>query len=544
MSRREALLSAVGVFVIALLTRVFFAAQIVFPKPEDTAYYVDVAANLLAGRGLVFDALWSYATEPLVVPRAAFEVWLPLPTFLAAVPMAMLGPTFQAAQVSSVIVGALVPVLAWRLAADVAQEVGLPAGRARTLALGTGLTTAVYLPLLLHSALPDSTMPFAALALGGCLLMARLARTPPARLADPRLLGLGVLIGLTALTRNEAVWLGLAWAAVVWFGIPATRSHRAALIGIVGAIALVVFAPWAARNYAEFGTPLPAQAATNALSLSGLDIFAWNDPPTLARYLAVGPARLVELRVIGIGHNIVNVLLLLGIPISIVGLSALPIVQRSVTLRPLLLFSLVTFLFTSLVFPVATTWGTFLHAAGPVHVLLVIAALLALDGGIERVGRLRGWTKPVAWLGATLAIFGSVLFSFVLLGAFGRGSIETRDYYNALTERMAVAGHPLDETAGPVLSDFPIWIADTQDVPALALPDEPPMDVLELAGEFPGTRLVVLSEGDDHRHWPEDLEAGAPGSECFREVDIGVAPGATLQADPLAETRVFEIVCP
>ena len=35
--------------------------------------------------------------------------------------------------------------------------------------------TAVYLPLLLHSALPDSTMLFTVLALGACLLMSRLA---------------------------------------------------------------------------------------------------------------------------------------------------------------------------------------------------------------------------------------------------------------------------------------------------------------------------------------------------------------------------------
>ena len=38
------------------------------------------------------------------------------------------------------------PVLAWRLGADVAAELGLPAGRARTLALGVGLTAAVELP--------------------------------------------------------------------------------------------------------------------------------------------------------------------------------------------------------------------------------------------------------------------------------------------------------------------------------------------------------------------------------------------------------------
>src|SRR5688572_26467234 len=178
MSRREGWLSVALIVAVAIVVRAVVAAQIVFPKPEDTAYYVQVARNLLEGRGLVSDSLWSYATPPLVFPRPAFEVWLPLPTFLAAIPMAILGTSFAAAQVSSVLVGALVAVLAWRLAADVAEERGLPSGRARTLAVGTGVTAALYLPLVLHSALPDSTMPFAALVLTACLLMTRIVRDP------------------------------------------------------------------------------------------------------------------------------------------------------------------------------------------------------------------------------------------------------------------------------------------------------------------------------------------------------------------------------
>ena len=102
-----------------------------------------------------------------------------------------------------------------------------------------GLTAAVYLPLVLHSALPDSTMPFAALALGACLLMTRIARDPRgARLADPRVIGLGVLIGLAALTRNEALWLGLAWAIVAWRAGGLDRAARLRLIGVAGVVAV------------------------------------------------------------------------------------------------------------------------------------------------------------------------------------------------------------------------------------------------------------------------------------------------------------------
>ena len=392
MTRREAVASAAGIFVVALLVRIVFASQIVFPKPEDTAYYVGVARNLVEGRGLVSDALWSYQTPPLEFPRQAFEVWLPLPSLLAAIPMALLGATFAAAQWSSVVLGAIVPVLAWRLAADVAAERGLPTGRARTLAIGTGLTCAVYLPLVLHSALPDSTMPFAVLALSACLLMARIARDPRGgRLLDPRLIGLGVLIGLAALTRNEAVYIGLAWLIVVAGIAGLDRRARAGLVVAVAGVAVLVFLPWAIRDWLTFGSPLPGQAVANAFSVTGTDIFAWNDPPTLSRYLAVGPARLVEMRVVGLAHNLFSVLLLPGLPVSLIGFIGLPWAIRGAAIRPLVIVSVAAFVVTSLVFPVATTWGTFLHAAGPVQVLLVISAMLALDALIARV-------EPPAWL--------------------------------------------------------------------------------------------------------------------------------------------------
>src|SRR6185436_13843716 len=99
-------------------------------------------------------------------------------------------------------------------------------GRARTLAIGAGLTAAVYLPLVLASVQPDSTMPFAALVLVACPLMARLARRAGGvREARRRALtqwALGLVLGVAALTRNEAIWLALAYAIVEWRAVGAT----------------------------------------------------------------------------------------------------------------------------------------------------------------------------------------------------------------------------------------------------------------------------------------------------------------------------------
>ena len=543
-TRDEMIVTAVSIFVVSLIARAYFAAQIVFPKPEDTAYYVGVARNLLEGRGLVSDALWSYQTPPLIFPRPAFEVWLPLPTFLAAIPMALFGPSFAAAQVSSVIVGAIVPVLAWRLAIDVAGERRLSVERARWVGIGAGLTTAVYLPLLLSSALPDSTMPFAVIVLGACLLMTRIVRDPRgAALTDPRLIALGILLGLGALTRNETVWLALIWAAMAWFAVQRPAAERMRLIGVVAVVAAAVFAPWAYRNLVVLGSPLPGQAVTNALYLSGFDIFAWNDPPTLARHLAIGPAALVGLRVAGLAHNLFNVLVLLGIPVSVIGLLALPWQGRGFVLRPLLAIGLIMFFVTSLLFPAATQWGTFLHAAAPVHVLIVLAAVLALDIGIARLGRRMAWTNPIAWLGTAVGLGSSLLFSLALLPQFGGGSHGTQDLYVELGARMAAIGRPLDATAGPVITNFPIWMAETHRIPSLALPDEPPEDVLDLARTFPGTRLMILISPEG-KHWPADVGAGLPGSECFRPVALGPPIGGSAGQDILEDVLVYEISCP
>ena len=558
MSRRENWLGPEVVFVAALAVRALAALQIPYPVPEDTAYYVAVARNLLEGRGLVSDALWSYQTPPLVVPRAAFEVWMPLATFLDAVPMALLGATFRAAQVSAVLMGALVPVLAWRLAADVAAERGMSAGRARTLALGTGLVAAAYGPLVVHGALPDSTTPFTVLALAACLLMARILRDPRSgTVRDPRLLGLGVVLGVAALARNEALWVALTWAVLAWFSArgPLGRLDRGArlrLIAIPAVVSIAIYLPWMLRDWLAFGSPLPGQALANALSVKGFDIFAWQDRPTLARYLAQGLGGLVGARVDGFEHNLFDVLLIPAIPAGPIGLVALPWQGRGGALRPLLLLSAITFTATTLFFPVSTTWGTFLHTAGPVQVLLLIACLLALDGLLARIGRLRGWTRPVAWLGPVLVAATAIPVLAISVASIASVGREVEARYTALGARLTAAGLP-PASAAPIIADFPIWTAWSLQVPTLGLPDESPASVLDLARQFDAHVLVVSGS---HGIWPGVLAQGGSDASCFVPIDLGAgtaalsappdvsAPsGSAGTSDPLAGTHAYRIAC-
>jgi hypothetical protein len=564
-SRREAWLSAAAVFAVALVVRVIGAAAIVFPVPEDTAYYAGVARNLVEGRGLISDALWSYQTQPLIVPRAAFEIWMPLPSLLAAVPMALAGAAnwFRAAQVVSVLAGSAIAVMAWRLGADVAAELNLPAGRARTMGVGAGLLAAVFGPLVLFAALPDSTALFAAFSLAACLLMTRITAreslaqtsgdaaagrgTPAVRGAaaaaaqHAHLVALGLLLGLAALTRSEAVWLALTWAVVAWLWTPGSRRHRIFLIGLPAVVAILVVAPWLIRDWLVFGTPLPGQSAVNAIFVHSTDVFAYRDTPTLGRFLAEGPAGLAGIYAGGLANDIFSVLLVPAFPVGLVGLAALPWAGRRRALRPLVLVSVFTFLATSLMFPVATQSGTYLHASEAALVLAAVCCLVVLDQAIVRIGRIRHWTRPVAWLGPAFAIAAAAPLCFVSVNSVAGQASYTSSRYETLAVAMAGAGVPLDNSS-PVITDTPIWLAEAARVRTLALPEESPASVLDLANRF-GARLVVVRDSTD-REWPAILAQGGAASKCFQEVPLAdISGNKPEKGSQLAEIHVFRIVC-
>jgi len=365
---------------------------------------------------------------------------------------------------------------------------------------------------------------------------------------------LGVLLGLAALTRNDAIWLALVWALIAW-RIARNTSHDGSgrwrawleLVWPSAIAALILFAPWAIHDWLAFGSPFPGQAVSNALFLDGRDVFAWQDRPTLSRYLDAGLPKLLELRWTGALHNLLNVLLLLGVPVSILGLIGLPAALDGKSrlddpLRAVGWFSVLTFSVASLVFPVSTTWGTFLHGAGAIHVLLVISALLVLDAVIGWVGARRGWTRPVAWLGPAFAIAGCLLFSGVLLADDGRASRATAEKYEALAAALVDPSFaaPLDAEPGPIITDFPIWLAEATRHHTIALPNEAPDSILDLASTFdPPARLLVV-DAANAGVWPAVIFSGGPRSECFVPLDL---PAVAGHPGALDDVLAFRIRC-
>jgi len=78
-------------------------------------------------------------------------------------------------------------------------------------------------------------------------------------------------------------------------------------------------------------------------------------------------------------------------------------------------------------------------------------------------------------------------------------------------------------------------------VPALALPNEAPSSVANLAQHFNAQLLVLTSP--DRGVWPGVLTGGDPASACFHELTLPV-PSNPADAAAVKDVRAWRIACP
>ncbi len=129
-------------------------------------------------------------------------------------------------------------------------------------------------------------------------------------------------------------------------------------------------------------------------------IFSVHDRPTLAAWLAQGVGAIASAPVRARGTQLIDTVLHGAFPVGVVGMLSLvgaaPPTERSdspTALVVLLLSGGLTFLATALLFPVATLWGTFAHASGPLLVGLIVATVLGIDALMTRISIARHWEQ-------------------------------------------------------------------------------------------------------------------------------------------------------
>jgi hypothetical protein len=277
------------------------------------------------------------------------------------------------------------------------------------------------------------------------------------------------------------------------------------------------------RQWLVFGTPLPGQTAANAFSISPNDIFGWSAPaPSLSTYLAAGPAALVDQRLEALRHNLVDVLVMPALPWSVVGLAGVVLLWRARPIRLLIATAVLTFLADTLLFPVATLYGTFLHGSAPV------LALLAIGTADLAVGAAR-WAMRHPNGAELAALTGGVAVVWCLLGT-SFGAADYAAWANDVSTRYEALGDGLDASIAPdtvVIASHPSWVWRETGYPSVVLPDEDAASVLSLAAAYHAS--VVVVDGVDGP-WP----AAASTTACLVPLDLpATARGITA----------FQVVC-
>jgi hypothetical protein len=541
-----------GLYLLALVIRLLAVGQLPFPVFEPSAYYAAVAGNLVRGEGLVTHAVWSFATPPLEVPKPAFTLWQPMSSLISALAMSALGPTYWSAQVAGAAMGALLAPMAWALGHQSARLARLDARRAGAVALASGLLGAILGPFVLASAVPDSYTPFTVFAVSAALLMPGALGLADDSQGEPtwrtqrgRGLALGLTLGLAYLSRQEAVWLGLTVLIMLAWGHrsrPAGARRGAVLARlwpvILGASTVVL--PWLAYNAVEVGSAFPGQAVENMFLVRNEDIYAFLERPTAERYLAQGPATLLSNPIAAAIDGLVSVVLLPAFPIGLLGLAGLVSLHRSPALRrpsaltALLVCGGLTFLGTVLIFPVATRWGTFMHASGPLLVALTVVAALTADAALARISRLRGWRQPNIVLGPLTLVAVTVVLSLLQVSLLSSQSEAGRSRYETLAARLSeVAAGAGTEVPATLITDRPMWLSEAVGRQAVALPDEGLGSIMALSRQFAAPWVVVVEERGRYPAAFLDPSARACLAELPVEMDTG---GGSAWLFKLADT--------
>ena len=514
--------AVVALTVIAFLLRLAAGLAQHTVVPEYAAYYATVAEQVAGGHGLTVPYAWSYLTPALAnglaLPRPAFDVWLPAAS-LVSVPLVWAFGGVLASRLAGALAGAaLVPLVAM-LAGRTARATGRETRDADAVALVAATLVAITQPLVTGSIASDSQALFGVTVLGGVLAVEWALRT-----GRPRDLTLaGLVLGAGLLTRNETLYLLVPVVVVALWTAPGTRMERSSRVVLLVTVAAACYAPWAVRQLLTFGTAFPGQTAANAFSISPNDIFGWRaPPPTLATYLAAGPAALLGQRTAALGHNIVDVLLQPALPWSVVGLAGVAMLWRARPLRLLIAMAFVTLLADTLVFPVATQYGTFLHGSVPVLALLAIGAADLAVGAARWASRFRGGWELAAFVGAGAAVW--------CLASTSSGAADYAKWangvpvrYQALADGLAASNAP----SGIVIATHPSWVWREAGYPAVVLPDEDAARVLSLAAAYNAT--VVVVDGVDGP-WPD----AASTTPCLVPIDL------PPDASPIS---AFQVVC-
>jgi hypothetical protein len=520
------LLLALLLFVAGLGVRWLYAGSITFPPSDEPAFYLTTAENVLTGRGLEVDALWSYQFPFSNVTHPSHEHWMPLTTGVIAAALALqralagvLETSLQIAQMPGIILGALLAPLTYlfgrrALPGDVGS-IPEPWAGSRWVSISAALLVALNPMLSYQSASMDSSAPLALLTAWALALAVR-------RPGDQGgYFSVGLLTALAYLTHTSGLLLlvavPLAWwllpaprrfqtalpdnpaAKLVWEHWPRERGveeeQRAALgpslfnvLDLAVAFALIV-TPWLIRNFLTFGTPLPTLPLSQVWLSDYTDTFNYLSHPTLQTWLAQGWRVLLDQRLQALLHN-GQVFLLSTFPWGLLALPGLWLLRREWSFFPSLIYGLLLFFGVALVSPISSMAGAFQHSLGAWMPFLALAAIYTLQRVAQPVRQLRK-QADIASIAAVIALLLLATLPLTrVLPAVAEHQRATKEQFQAEADWLVQHTAPGDV----VMTTQTYSLNYASKHPTIVLPGNEPPDSAWAAAQQFGARFLIISQ--------------------------------------------------
>lgn len=227
---------------------------------HDGAEYIDIARNLLAGRGLVSHLVYNlnYRLDVIPYPVALFPPLFPILVFLA---FGLGGASFFVAGLVNVIFYSLLPLMLFVLAERISGD--------RKLSLLASLLL-TFNPIIIGASnqiLTEASFTFFSLVFLFFLFNKK------ASVFDNALAGL--FLALASLVRIQGLILLMPIALIyfIFFASPLSWKKKCKALLVVAIFACLTLSPWLVRNYLVFGQPIyfSENSATWLQTYQGVD---------------------------------------------------------------------------------------------------------------------------------------------------------------------------------------------------------------------------------------------------------------------------------
>lgn len=368
------------------------AVKLIAMLPVDAAglgdpnYYEDIAQSFARGEGLTSRCAWNLMHLPDTLPAPGCAYWGPGVPLIAGLAHTLFGPSVRAAQGAMIALSMLLAALAVLLAS---RALTSPAGP-----VFAGLLIAFHLQLTFFAVTVDTPVPFAVAANLALLPLAsaHAGWAPGYFLALPGALA-------AQLTRADGLLLP---ALVFGFALAGWWRGRLSARALVLMLALYVagWSVWLVRNERAFGTPFPSSMAEGVLLRDYSDLFRIHSRPSLARFLELGPAKIISERFEVLIDNLGTALFAENLLLVACAALALPALVRDPRAAPFLAYLVALIAAMTLAFPQQSRFGSLLHSLPALFPFLVVSALLGIERGLARIAE---WPKGRGrWLARTL----------------------------------------------------------------------------------------------------------------------------------------------